>query len=187
MKIVTAPEFFDSVKRVFSFRGKLREFWGWFTYHFFNKNFRKLVRTLYKSYPWDEMYLYYMEKAKIEEMRKYHEKWQRFVGVEQVIRDMRICESLIDIFTEKKAMFHYTGGLTYTKLENGDYEMGATPDFKYICDVNVNVRNADRFLPQGINEKQRQYWIEHPHEIYILKAKHLYHKIRLERDGQWWD
>ena len=187
MEVIATKSFFESLKKIGSWKSKVREFWVWFTYHFFNKNFRKLAKTVYRSYPWDEVYLYYMEKAKIEEMRKYHEKYNGFVGVEQVIRDMKICESLIDIFTEQRKLFHYDGDVVFNKLEDGTCSMGTTPDFKYHCDVKVNTKNADRFLPYGITEKQRQYWIDNPHEIYILKAKHLYHKIRLERDGYWWD
>ena len=56
-----------------------------------------------------------------------------------------------------------------------------------MCDVKVNTRNADRFLPQGLSEKAKQYWLDHPDEIYKLKARYLYHKIRLERDETWWD
>lgn len=187
MKVIAAPSFIDSIKKLGSWKSKYYELRGWVRYHIFNKNFRKLLKTMYQSYPWDESYLYKMEKAKIEEMRKYHEKQKRFVGVEYVIRDMKICENLIEIFNGERNLFHYDGDLTFKKTDGGNYEMGTTHDFKYNCDVKVNLKNAERFLPKGLDEKQKQYWFSYPHEIYELKAKHLYHKIRLERDGKWWD
>ena len=84
------------------------------------------------------------------------------------------------------------GDIVFKKPENTTedsdvMELVPTPDFQYYCDVRVNTRNADRFLNPNLTEEQKEYWLEHPHEIYILKAKYLYHKIRNERDGEWWD
>lgn len=163
---------------------KIKSFWWWFVYHFFNKNFRSLRRVLMRSWPWDEGYLYELEQAKIREMRMYHQYHKRFVGVEYVIRDMKLCESLIDIFTEKYLLFHYDRDVTDCMLK-GNGSNVQTP--KYICDVRVNTKNIDRFIDPNTPTNIRQYYVEHPHELYILKAKHLYHKIRLENDGTWWD
>ena len=185
MEVITAPSFFKSLKDLGSWKNKYNEVRAWFRYHF-KKDFIKLLGVVLKSYPWDAGYLYDIEKAKIEEMRKHHEKQQMFVGWEYVVRDMKICERLIDIFTEKELLFDYDGDFTYTKVDGG-YKVGTTPDFKYNCKVYVNTKNADRFLPPNIDEKQKAYWINHPHEIYLLKAKYLYHKIRLESDDTWWD
>lgn len=184
MKVNAAPSFFESLKRIGSFKDKWLTFKGWIKYHLFNKNFYALLKEVYKTYPWDSCFLYDLEKAKIEEMRKYHIKSDRFVGVEYVIRDMKICENLIDIFTGKRDLGHYDGELTYTKLEDGNYEIGHTPDFKYVCNVKVNTKNLKRFVKDPKIEK---FYTEHPDELYMLKAKHLYHKIRYENDSAWWD
>lgn len=184
MKVEAAPSFFESLKRIGSFKDKWLSFKGWIRYHLFNSRFYSLLKEVYKSYPWDEGFLYDLEKAKIHEMRLYHEEHQRFVGVEYVIRDMKICENLIDILNGKKDLFHYDGDLTFTSREDGNYEIGTTPDFKYHCDVYVNFRNIDRFVE---NDKIKNYYIERPDELYQLKAKYLYHKIRYENDGTWWD
>ena len=184
MKVNAAPSFFESLKRIGSFKDKWLTFKGWIKYHLFNKNFYALLKEVYKTYPWDESFLYDLEKAKIEEMRKYHIKSDRFVGVEYVIRDMKICENLIDIFNGKKNLFHYDGNLTFNKLEDGNYEMGHTSDFKYNCDVKVNTKNLKRFVH---DEKLYKFYLDSPHELYMLKAKYLYHKIRYENDGNWWD
>ena len=43
------------------------------------------------------------------------------------------------------------------------------------------------FVPGGKDNPHIEHWKEHAHEIYIAKAKHLYHKIREQYDGRWWD
>jgi hypothetical protein len=188
MEVQANKSFFDSLKRIGSFGEKLRELRGWIRYHVFNKNFKKLHKTVMKSYPWDYSFLYELERAKIEEMCKYHEKHQRFTNWEYVVRDMKLCMKLIDIFTNKVNLFHYDGNIVFNPIEGSeDYEVSHTPDFKYVCDVKVNTRNIDRFIPRGKDCPCREYWKEHAHEVYILKAKALYHKIRLEKDFEWWD
>lgn len=183
MKVEVASSFFESLKRMGSLGSKFRSICFWFRYHF-NKDFFKLFKTLLKSYPWDEGFLYDLEKAKIEEMRKYHERVQRFEGVEYTIRDMKICESLIDIFTGKRDLFHYDGDIKFIKNEDGHYELKKTDDFKYHCDVYANTKNMNRFVH---DEKLYDFYINHPDELYQLKAKYLYHKIRYDNDGSWWD
>ena len=188
MKVVANKSFFDSLKRIGSFGSKVHEFRSWCRYHLFNKDFHKLHKTVMKSYPWDFSYLYELERAKIEEMCKYHEKHQRFQNWEYVVRDMKICMKLLDIITGKVDLFHFDGDLIFKPIEGtDDCELSHTDDFKYVCHVNVNTRNIDRFIPGGKNCPYREYWKEKPHELYVEKARALYHKIRLEKDNEWWD
>lgn len=187
MEVKIAPSFFKSITDMYSWKNKINMVRSWFHFHF-NKNFIKLLKVVLKSYPWDEGYLYDIEKAKIEEMRKYHQKQMMFEGVEQVIRDMKICENLIDIFMEKKLSFEYSDKPWFEKNDDGTYRMVSNhDDMGYRCTVYVNTRNMDRFFPKNIPDDYKEYLKKHPHEIYIAKAKYLYHKIRLERDGAWWD
>ena len=165
MELQANKSFFKSLKRIRSLGEKFKKVRLWCIYHIFNKDFNKLHKALMKSYPWDWAFLYDLEKAKIEEMCKYHEKHQRFEGWEYVVRDMKLCMKLIDIFTGKISLFHYDG------------------DFKYNCDVYVNTKNIDRFCE---NENQKKYFLEYPDNLYAKKAKNLYHKIRMERDEMWW-
>lgn len=184
MKVEAAPSFFKSIKRIGSLKDKLLTLRGWIRYHIFNKNFHPLLKEVYHSYPWDEAFLYNLEKAKIHEMRVYHEKYRRFEGVEEVIRDMKICENLIDIFNGTKSLFHYDGELKFEPIDGSDNCEANFDDLKYNCDVYVNTKNWKRFIP---NNKYASYWLEFPHELYIQKAKYLYHKIRYEKDAAWWD
>lgn len=185
MEVEAAPSFFKSLSNIDSWKSKYWEARSWIKHHF-NKDFGRLFKTTLKSYPWDWTYLYEIEKAKIIEMRKYHERTQNFVGWERVVRDMKICERLIDIFTGKVDLYHYNGGITFVRNENGNYTMKTSDDWGYVCHVKVNTKNIDRFIGP-VKPSIRQYWIDNPHELYIEKAKRLYHKIRYERDEEWWD
>lgn len=177
MEIKASPGFFKSLKRLNSPLEKISEAWSWISYHF-SRDFWKLLKIVLKGYPWDYSYLYALEKAKIEEMCKYHERYRCFEGCEYVIRDMKICIALIEIFNEKETdLFHYTG----EPIKGTDNVEVDSSGLEYHCDVYVNTRNASRFL----SEEQQKHW--HPHAIYIEKARRLYHKIRVERDQEWWD
>ena len=187
MKIVITPNFFESIKDIGSWKNKWYSLLGWFKYHFNKENFQ-LMKVCWKGRPWDSGYLYELEQAKIKEMIAYHTKHKRYVGVEEDIKWMELCVELIDIFTEKKDLFHYTGKVDFVPIEGSDnYELKHGDDFQYHCDVKVNVKNAHRFVPGGKDNPHIEYWEKHAHEIYIAKAKHLYHKIREQYDGRWWD
>lgn len=183
MKVQVSSSFFESLKNLNSLKNKWYSVRGWFKYHF-NKGNNNLMKVAWKGRPWDIDFLYELEKSKIEEMIAYHEKEQRYVGVENDIRDMKICVKLIDIFTEKADLFHYDGELKFVPIEGTDKCEVKGDGLKYNCDVKVNTRNANRFAK---NEFMMEHYKKYPHELYIAKAKYLYHKIRLERDDAWWD
>lgn len=185
MEVKATNSFFESLKEIGSLKSKWHLFLGWFKYHFNKWNWR-LMKTAFKGRPWDSGYLYELEKAKLEEMIAYHEKHKMYVGVEKDIRDMKICVSLIDIFTEKKELYHYTGNVNFVPIEGSeDFKLLDGDDLQYHCDVKVNTKNIMRFVEDDC--PYVEYWKEHPHDFYIKKAKYLYHKIRYERDGAWWD
>ena len=158
---------------------------SWFKYTF-NKEHLALIKEAYTGRPYDYAFLYGLERKKIEEMVRYHERQQMFVGVEYTIRDMKICLSILEILMGERDTFHYTGNLVFkdTDEDKDMKEVGTTPDFKYHCDVYVNTKNLKRFVQ---DEKLYDFYTGHPHELYELKAKALYHKIRYERDWEWWD
>ena len=183
MKVIADKSFFNSIKNLGSLKNKYYEVRAWFKYHF-TKSFFHLLKTALSGYPLDESYLYELEQAKIEEMIKYHEKQQRFVGWENVVRNMKLCVKLIDIYLEKKPLFRFSGGIQFKPIEGSDSKELVFNDLTYHCLVKVNTKNVDRF---AINDAQKKMFIKHPHELYITKAKYLYHKIRNDFDGAWWD
>lgn len=127
-------------------------------YHHFKKRFFKLLKATLSSYPWDFAYLYLLEKAKIQEMIEYHEANRLYAGVEHDIRDMKICVNLIDAYLDCDSFMTIR--------------------------TKVNLGNVKRFAK---NDEEAAFMLRFPDELYKAKAKYLYHKIRLERDGRWWD
>lgn len=184
MEVRLAPSFFESIKNLDSWKSKWSEFKGWIRYHI-RKDFWKIIITAFKGYPWQESFLYDLEKVKITEMANYLEKNNFFVGVENVVKDMRLACKLISIFNENETdLFEYTGEIKFKPIEgSGCYEMDSS-DLKYYCKVYVNTKNVDRFVH---HKGEKEMFLHSPHELYMAKAKYLYHKIRLERDSMWWD
>lgn len=151
----------------------------WIKDHF-NKDFFNIIKTTFKGSPWDCDFLYDLEKVKIQEMCHYIEKTRRFVGWERVVRDMKLCMSLIDIFTQKKDLF----GIEYEEGYENRPVHEQIKHMKIKSMMRVNTKNIHRFIK---NEKVYGFYESYPYELYILKAKYLYHKIRNEKDFDWWD
>ena len=183
MKVEVAPSFLKSLKNIDSLKNKWYQVRAWFKYHF-TKDFFNIIKVALKGYPWQESFLYDIEKAKLIEMINYHKKVQRFVGWEYVVRDMQLCVNLIDIFnSDGIGLFEYSGDLQFIQSDDDNYEVKGD-ELKYHCNIYVNTHNINRFVD---NENLKKYYIDLPHELYILKAKRLYHKIRYEHDAEWWD
>lgn len=146
---------------------------------------RNLVKTAFKGEPWDYDFLFKLEYAKIREMLEWHKEKHRFEGVEFTIRDLRICLSLLGIIMGERQLFHYEGKLLSEPTGDGEMRrIVESPDFKYVPDVYVNTRNIGRFVDK---ENLRDFYTKFPGDLYVLKARHLYHKIRLEEEETWWD
>lgn len=121
-------------------------------------------RIITKIYYWDSGYLLDIEKHYLKQMLKYFIKSDLTVNNEYVVRDIKICLSLIDIIKNE------------------------AEDMSY-----VNIKNYKRFIPSLNNEmldplirdvdtvKMVSRWIAQE------KAFHLYNKIRAYRMQIWWD
>ena len=184
MKVVASNSFLESIKHLDSFKNKYYELRGWIR-HIMRKDTLKVVKEAINGREWDSSYLYELEQAKINQLANYIEKNKFFEGWEYVVRDMRLCVKLIDIFLEKKQLFHYDGGIKYIPIEGSDDVEVDASGLKYVCDVTVNTNNIHRF--SNIENTCNDWLLKHPHELYVLKAKYLYHKIRLNRDATWWE
>lgn len=157
----------------------------YFFRHTLGKHHMDVVKTAFKGDPWDWVYLLELEYAKIKEMREWHKKHDRYVGTEYNVRDMGICLSLIDILLGKRSISHVEGKLLSEPTGEGEMRrIVPSPDFKFVMDVHVNTRNIDRFVKY---EKNKDFYLNNLDELYKLKARHLYHNIRADREEGWWE
>lgn len=174
-------DFTDNVKHLWKTTS------SWIYYHF-RVDFWRILKTALSGYPWDETYLYELEYAKIQEMMNHHKRTKRFEGWEKVVRDMQICLNLIDIINEKKDLYDYSGDCEFVPVKGNPDLHELKGNMTYKCLVKVNLKNYKRFfIYRGYSESEGDVIKRHPHELYIRKAKYLYHKIRMERDLEWWD
>ena len=137
---------------------------SWFKYNFFNKNWHKILKSINLARPWD--YGYWQETLYhyLEYQADYFEKSQHFVGWERVVKELRLCKSLLEIMMEKRSISDYSG----------------TPKMN----VYVNTRNAGRFIQREDADYSKCMWKE---ELYIRKATRLFYKILEEKSRNWWD
>lgn len=54
------------------------------------------IPVVWNSYDWDHSYLLKLMQYKLKRMRKHHEKHHRHVGVEKTIKQLLVCEQLLD-------------------------------------------------------------------------------------------
>lgn len=114
-------------------------------------------KIITKTHYWDSGYLLDIEKHYLKQMLKYFIKSDLTVNNEYVVRDIKICLSLIDIIKNE------------------------AEDMSYI-----NIKNYKRFIPildmeflHSDNTVERMIAQE--------KAFHLYNKIRAYKMQTWWD
>lgn len=126
--------------------------------------------------PWDYEYLLKLEQYKIREMITYFKKHHHVSDWEFVIRDLEICNKLIDIIQGEDK--HHKSWL------HNCY--GVRPIQYLSFPVYVNTRNYKRFsrpcrdLPSHIIASWQA-------DIRQKKALYLYNKIRSFKMFYWWD
>lgn len=185
MKVFAQDSFFKSLKRTFGFGYRFRKLKGWFRYHF-RKDFFRILKTALKGYPYDYGYLLDLERAKLTEMANYLERSALVEGYERKVEQIRTCIRLIDIINENGELtYDYEGHMNFIPCKDNPelYEMDNS-SLKYICKINVNFRNFDRFIK---NKDLKDFYDNYPHEFYLIKARQLYHKLRANYEEGWWD
>ena len=135
--------------------------------------------------PWDYGYLLKLEQYKIREMCKYFKKSQLVVGWELQVRDLTICDKLINIILEEDKQ--------YQSWLHSNYNISAKDRWQnkgLKFPIYVNVRNYKRFLPQARYDATDMvpFLIENfKISLRQQKALYLYNKIRAYRMEHWWD
>ena len=144
-----------------------------------SRNFKRLWGK-----PWDYGYLLKLEQYKIREMCRYFKKSQLVVGWELQVRDLTICDKLIDIILEEDKQ--------YQSWLHSNYNISAKDRWQnkgLKFPIYVNVRNYKRFLPQARYDATDMvpFLIENfKISLRQRKALYLYNKIRAYRMEHWW-
>lgn len=130
-----------------------------------NKKIKKYAKFLKNDFDWDFAFLLELERFKLRNMLKYFSKDGISEGNDLIIRDLRICISLIGYILEEEKY-----------IENIGY---------------VNIKNVYRFYN---NSSRINYVIKNVStDVYAKssyksdKALYLYNKIRTYRLKFWWD
>ena len=98
--------------------------------------------------------------------------------LERCLKVLKILNNEVDTFTyEGKMKFIESPNRPNTYILDND-------NMKYICKVNVNLKNIRRFVK---NESAIKFIMNHPHELYELKARYLYFKLKAHYVDDWWD
>ena len=135
--------------------------------------------------PWDYGFLLKLEQYKIREMCKYFKKSQLVVGWELQVRDLTICDKLIDIILEEDKQYQIWLHSNYNISAKDRWQ---NKGLKF--PIYVNVRNYKRFLPQARYDAidMSPFLIENfKISLRQQKALFLYNKIRAYRMQHWWD
>ena len=137
---------------------------SWLKYNLFNKNWHKIGKSVNQARPWD--YWYWQETLYhyLEYQAAYFEKHQCFVGCERVIKDIRLCKSLLEIVMENRDISDFSGDIPKMKIY-------------------VNTRNAKRFIPYKDADMTKPMWQV---ELYERKANKLLYRILEEKSRNWW-
>ena len=154
----------------------------WLRWHLFSRHFYRKIGILLRGRPWDFWGLYEIEKATIEEMSECIGTCDRYFGVEYDVRDMNLAVKLLEVVKDEADLFHFEKPDVEPEPVNGRRRRFIPG--KYVCDVYVNTKNVKRFARNDVEEK---LFLKYPHDLYVEKARHLYHKIRCERDINWAD
>ena len=121
------------------------------------KNLIYWFPIIWNDYDWDHSYLLKIEQHKLKSMLKYFIKSNLVKDNDIIIRDIKLCISLIDII-----------------LERGDW---------YINNGYINLHNKLRFVKLD----EDCFYFNFPSELRIQKALFLYNKIKTEKLQTWWD
>lgn len=144
---------------------------------FSNKFKYALVDEALNGYSFDFGFLYNIEYKKLAEMKNYFEKYGLAEDNDKFIKQIDLAMRLLYIINNDNELYDYVEDKTSsakTWIER----------VRYKSNVNVNLKNAKRFAK---SKYEVEFYNKCPHELYLLKAKHLYHKVRDCYEQTWWD
>lgn len=143
----------------------------------------KVVDNAINGYSFDFGYLYELEYSKLKEMLNYFEKHGLSTDNDNIIRQIKLAMKLLNIIMEEEyKLFDFV--YNPKPYNNEEEKVKLIKDMEYVCNVNVNLKNAKRFAIDGKHVDIFNRW---PHELYLAKARYLYHKLRYNFEQYWWD
>jgi hypothetical protein len=133
-----------------------------------NKTLRSYSKILKKDFDWDYDFLLILEKKKLSRMRDYFQKDSPLSkeNLTLILRDLTLCINLINIILDDG----YFGVEDHYININNAYKFNKALDIFYKKRIKEN-KDIEMFKPQ----------------LRLLKALHLYNKIREYRMLSWWD
>lgn len=176
--------------RIYSIKHKYYSLRSWFRYCL-NKQHFNLIWTAVSNRPYDFSSMLNVEYAQLLDMLHYFENGEFIVQEEydKICMQIRRAITMLEIVIDKRETYHYTGDFEFEEYHDERYPDKTLYTLKtdkhiYHCDVNVNLRNIDRFVK---NDDYKKYVLKHPHELYELKAHHLYYKAKEYYSQNWSD
>lgn len=143
-----------------------------------NKRRWKLVKqAAFHTYPFSYEYFYDLQKTYMEELIAHykHGYFATAETYEPIVHWIKMAVKLHDIMLDNNVdLFDYEGEMEFVPKDDGKFYKLKDDNVKYHCLVKVNMRNLDRYLKLSHNQKAKDWYIEHPHELYQLKAWYLY-------------
>ena len=184
--------------------------WYWKVYRWikwdlkhFPRDVKKGFINLYKWFPivwkdrdWDDHFIFEALKFKLKNTANYFEEKQRFVGWEDEVKYIRICEKLIKRIQDD---YYQTEYMDYVNMEFDLIPISNTDRFEYKSTVTEN--NLNKYFALYPKTKKKTLSSD-KYKAYVstdtglalamgierhLKARKLLFKIMEEKIEGWWD
>ena len=159
------------------------------------RNLWKWLPIIWKDRDWDDHFIFEVLKFKIKNTAKYTEKKQRFVGWEDEVRYMRICEKLMGRIQNEYYQTEYQ--------DYYDFDMSTVPAEDGLYEVVFDVKRDDtaefvKKYPHALRRAKKDPRYENFFKdkktgglavgmIRHEKARKLLFKILEQRIERWWD
>ena len=151
----------------------------------FNRCHLATLSAVFSGYSNTDEYIYSVTRLQLKELLRNMQK-KKYATAEtydSMCKWIALAIRMLDITLGDVDCFHYTGDMKFIQ-DSEDITTVNMDDIVYHCDVNVNTKNIRRFVN---NDDIVKFYTERPHELYVLKAKYLFHKIMFKYSDSWWD
>ena len=159
------------------------------------RNLWKWLPIIWKDRDWDDHFIFEVLKFKIKNTAKYTEKKQRFVGCENEVRYLRICEKLMGRIQNEYYQTEYQ--------DYYDFDMSTVPTEDGLYEVVFDVKRDDtaefvKKYPHALRRAKKDPRYENFFKdektgglavgmVRHEKARKLLFKIIEQRIERWWD